>query len=108
MSKSVPLFTIVHYPEEILSELWTRSYTDGFAPSEAFRSALRDYLGKHLTSVAMARYLLRASAAVPDSKVLFLDEKLPEKPDYLSVLTLIGPTFVLGSKLTVWPHVPHI
>lgn len=57
----------------------------------------------NLTSVSMARYLLRASGLSNAQRILFVDAALPQAADYQSVVTLLGLKQLRGSEC----HVRH-
>lgn len=97
----IPASAMVHYPRRGLRELAERAAEQGPFTS---RSALED-LGRHatrwLTSEAMARYLLRVGG-YRGGGVLFVDPALPDQPDYLSLMTLVGLKQVLGPDVAEW------
>ena len=92
----IPGYSMVHYPKAALAAVPQLVQEFGSPPSMATRKAFRGHFMRHLTSVGMARYLLHASGLSQARSVLFVDARLPEHVDYLSVLTLIGLKQLLG------------
>ena len=104
----IPPFTMVHYPKQLFQEAASHLRHSGGYVSEDVSRALGTYFNRHLTSKAMANYLLRAAQVEPTDKVLFVDEVLPSMPDYQSVFTLIGLKQALKGRLSVAFPVDYI
>ena len=104
----IPGFSMVHYPKAALTGAARAMSQGGCQPDEYTRLAFREHFLQHLTSEAMARYLLRAAGIAESQSVLFVDERLPHHADYQSVLTLIGLKQVLGSNCHVLHPVDYI
>ena len=83
-----PRFTMVHYPKSAMLTV-LKNYTEGMLPDSSVNTFFFNWAQEHLTSEAMVRNIFQVLRLVP-KRVLFLDELLPERADYLSVLTLIG------------------
>ena len=104
----IPIHTMVHYPKEFLSEVAAHLLlTRGVLGKERQQQAT-DFFNNHLTTRAMARYLLSAAQFANGGDILFVDEAVGQKPDYQSVLTLIGLKQLLGSRVTLASPVPYI
>ena len=95
-AKDIPKYSMIHYPKKSLLQAFESVNTLGCAPSEAMRLRFRDFFLEHLTSRAMAEYVLSTTGFQDVSSVLFVDERLPHHNDYQSVLTLIGLKQILG------------
>ena len=104
----IPPHTMVHYPKTFLSEVADHLLRSRGNLSPRVQQAVRDYFTRHLTTRAMAEYILRVSPPVAQGTVLFVDEAVGETPDYQSVLTLIGLKQILGSRVTLATPVPYL
>lgn len=104
----IPKYAMVHYPKRALADAATIARQTGAPPDEATRQAFRAWFQRHLTSEAMARYVLEVSGLNDSEKVLFVDAALPEVADYQSVLTLIGLKHLLGQQCHVMFPVDYI
>lgn len=83
-------FSLAHFPKRALIHIYRSLVAKGPAiPGAHTREFLGHFASEHLTSEAMARYLLRTARA-EDSSVVFLDRSLPSRTDYLSAFTFIG------------------
>ena len=67
---------------------------------------LVEYTRKHLTTAAMASYILKTINYDGNGTILFLSNDL--RVDYLRCLTLIGLREILGSRLIDYYKVPHV
>ena len=104
----IPRYSMIHYPKQALAAVASRARDTGAPPDEATREGFRTWFTRHLTSEAMARYVLEA-AGLPDAKrVLFVDAALPGFADYQSVLTLIGLKQLLGRECHVMHPVDYV
>ena len=104
----IPEFSMVHYPKRALRHVAEAVASTGGPPDSPTRTAFRDYLTQHLSTQAMAEYVLHASALAGSDSVLFIDAALPGHADYLSVLTLIGLKQLLGTNCHVLHPVDYI
>ncbi|MEB3213579.1 MAG: hypothetical protein VKL39_19675, partial [Leptolyngbyaceae bacterium] len=77
-------------------------------PNEKLLRSIREHFLRNLTQNAMANYMLKVIGADSSAKILFLDESLPNFPDYLSLFTLSGLKGVFGNRLSVPFEVPYI
>ena len=103
-AESIPSYSMVHYPKRALLEVSRNVRTHGSPPDLGTRLAFRHHFETYLSSEAMAKYLLRASGLEMSQRVLFVDERLPQHADYLSVMTLIGLKQLLGTNcVTAFP-----
>ncbi len=98
----IPEFSMTHYPKLAFARIAQKALEDGGRPNGELRVELRNFFLTHLTTKAMAAYIL-ASAQIPtDSRILFLDENLPTNPEYISTLTAIGLKENLGRNCTLY------
>ena len=67
---------------------------------------LLDYTRQHLTTIQMARYVLKKIDRPNVTKVLFLSKKT--QIDYLRCLLLHGFKSLLGSNCHDYPKIPHL
>lgn len=83
-------YSLAHFPKRALSAVYNSLVQDGPAvPGDATQEFFRDFAKSHLSSEAMARYLLQVTG-LESSSILFVDESLPSRTDYLSAFTYIG------------------
>lgn len=104
----VPKCSMVHYPKLGMAALLRQTMESGSPPDSSMRQSLNDHFTKHLTSRAMAEYVMSSSGLTGASNVLFVDAALPSAADYLSVLTLIGLKQVFGRECAVAYPVDYI
>lgn len=83
-----PPYTMVHYPKKVMAKIAKR-LKSGLVPDDSVYEFVYNWARRNLTSIAMARYIFEALKVSP-KRILFLDEVLPKRADYLSVFTLIG------------------
>ena len=95
-AEDIPKYSMIHYPKKSLAKVSENIMRFGCAPSDAMRHRFREYFLEHLTSRAMAEYVLTSVGLQDVSSILFVDERLPHHNDYQSVLTLIGLKQMLG------------
>lgn len=104
----IPRYSMVHYPKSAMAAAAEAMSTRGRVPDPDTRRAFRSHFTSHLTSAAMARYLLTAAGLDGARSVLFVDERLPDHADYQSMLTLIGLKQILGPACHVLYPVDYI
>ena len=92
----IPRFAMIHYPRTAMAALAAKAITHGGVPDEQTRGDFRDFAERHLTTEAMARYVLRMSGLHDAQRVLFVDDQTPVNPEYPSTLALIGLKQLLG------------
>lgn len=97
----IPEFTMVHYPKRMFREVARHLVQSRGSVSPGAQEDLRKYFNDHLTSCAMADYLVGVAPNFGEGRVLFIDEAAPAAPDYLSVLTAIGLKQLLGKRVSV-------
>lgn len=97
----IPRYSMVHYPKGALAVAATAMKQALRRPDPEFRQHIHQHFEQHLTSRAMAQYLLRAAGLEDAQTVLFVDERLPHHADYQSMLTLIGLKQLLGANCHV-------
>ena len=86
----IPGFSMVHYPKHAMTKIaHVMSHSPG-TPASSTVQQFRSHLERHLTSRAMARYLLESAGLMDARRILFVDEQHPAASDYQSTLTLIG------------------
>ena len=100
---SIPTFSMVHYPKSAMAQAAKHMRHGGGIPNPDARRAFRKHFEVNLTSVSMARYLLRAAGLSNAQRILFVDAALPQAADYQSVVTLLGLKQLRGSEC----HVRH-
>ena len=107
----IPEHTMVHYPKRFLSEVSSHLLMRRGTIRPEVLKEVSDYFSRHLTTRAMASYLLKAAkaaTAVTSGRIFFVDDALSSSPDYQSVLTLIGLKQIVGSRVTVSTPIPYI
>lgn len=88
--KAASPFSLAHFPKRALVEVLRSLEDSGLAvPGARTREFFRDFSLAHLTSEASAHYV-RTVTGLEDKRVLFLDQSLPTRTDYLSAFVLIG------------------
>lgn len=107
-AEAVPRFSMVHYPKQAMTQALEQFTVEPGKPNGETRKSFREFFNQHLTSKAMAEYLLRAAGMAGARRVLFVDQRLPHHADYQSVLTLVGLKQVLGQHCTVMYPVDYI
>jgi len=104
----IPEHTMVHYPKKFLSDVASHLLMSrGIIGPEVLKE-VSEYFSRHLTTRAMASYLLKVAPAVTSGRIFFVDDVLNSSPDYQSVLTLIGLKQVFESRVTVSTPIPYI
>ena len=103
----IPPFAMVHYPRATLAAIAAESWRGGH-PDLRTREGLRRWFLQHLTTRAMADYLMESSGHGSAVRVLFIDERMPTDPEYLSTLTLIGLKERLGTGVEVAFPAGHV
>lgn len=98
-AEELPRYCMVHHPHRALREIIRRVRAGDGWPSEDAISAMRAHTERHLTSAAMAAYVLRSSGLGDAERILFVDSQHPAASDYQSTLTLIGLKQLLGSRV---------
>ena len=103
----IPRYAMTHYPKRAYAEILDHVLQGG-TPGPETRRQLREYFVRFQATETLSRYVLRMSGLPDAQDVLFLDEALPQQPDYLSVLSLIGLKQLLGNRCVVAFPVPYI
>lgn len=104
----IPEFCMIHYPKNALQRVLEAVRERQGYPDASLRHELHLFAERHLTSEAMASYLLRTSGFDDAGKVLFLDERLPSSVDYLSLTTLIGLKRIPTLTCVAWRPVDYV
>lgn len=105
---AVPTHTMTHFPKAALSLIAATLLSQNVLPDSATQQAFLEFTYSTLSTKAMSRYFLRMSGLADAERVLFIDSKLPQVPDYLSLLTLIGLKEIFGSECHEWYHVDYL
>ena len=107
LGKSHP-YALAHYPKRLLSSVLDSSRAEGPAlPDHDTREFLATWAKNHLTTQAMAQYLVDMSG-MSTERVLFIDRSLASRTDYLSAFTFIGLSEVLGVALVAAFEPPYL
>jgi len=96
--EACPPASMVAYPKQLFGDIyaqWAAAKDHAIDPDlyKAWRAALDDHFHAALTCGAMmslTHACVFGFAAQRPKKVLFLDDRIPVKPDYLSMMVLIG------------------
>lgn len=90
--------SLAHFPKSALVGVYESLVHYGPAlPGPFTQQFFRDFATEHLSSEAMARYLLQLTGS-ESSSILFVDESLPSRTDYLSAFTYIGLKQATGQR----------
>ncbi len=90
--------SLAHFPKRALIGVYESLVQNGPAlPSEITQEFFRDFARSHLSCDAMARYVLQLTG-LESSSILFVDESLPRRTDYLSAFTYIGLKQATGQR----------
>lgn len=89
-------WSLALFPRRALIEVYRALREDGAAvPSDETRRYFRDWASERLTSRAVGEYLV-GSAGLESRSLLFLDEWLPRRTDYLSAFVFVGLSQIPG------------
>ena len=102
----IPQFTMTHYPKQFLARVKTLSES-GYQPTLNVHLAVYEWAANFLTSSNMSRYYLE-KIEKNFSSILFVDESLPNGPDYLSLHSLIGLKNLFGQEVHELRKTPYI
>lgn len=92
-------YALAHYPRRFLTSVLDSLIDQGPAlPDDETREFVSQWARNHLTTQAMARYLMEVSG-MDTQRVVFLDQSLAARTDYLSAFTFIGLTEILGADV---------
>ena len=111
-----PPDTMALYPKHLLQECYElyeeiKQYDINIIPSHILnkynimQNKLLNHLRTHLTTKAMAQYIL-SKINKPVNSILYLSGRTD--PDYLRCLMLVGFKEILGTKCYDYPKIPHI
>jgi hypothetical protein len=90
--------SLAHFPKKALAGVYESLVHDGPAlPGPETQAFFRAFASEHLSSEAMAGFLLQITG-LESSSILFLDESLPARTDYLSAFTYIGLKQATGQR----------
>jgi hypothetical protein len=103
---SVPIFK---EPETIPERTMTHYNKELFLKGEAATSEeWREHFEKHLTTKAMANYMMKTIGDPKVERVLFIDDALPGYIDYLSLFIAAGMKEIHGNKLDLLFELPYL
>lgn len=88
-AKSIPRFIMTFYPKEYLSSLMTEFRESQFRLSHASKQFFFDWCLKYLQTQFLYEYL-RELSSFSGREILFLDDSLDGRPDYMSMMVLIS------------------
>lgn len=104
-----PKYNMIHYPKNLFQEI-----VDNEDKIKNDKDLYYEYINKimihfkkNLTLTSMIKYILNCVKVTP-KKVLFIDDSLPNKPDYMSVFTLIGLKLYFKNNCDVMFPVSYI
>ena len=97
----IPKYSMIHYPKRAMADVARAVMSRGGVPDAKTHEAFRNHFTSHLTSEAMARYMLAMSGHLETQRVLFIDQNTPTNPEYQSTLALIGLKQLLGARCEV-------
>jgi hypothetical protein len=97
----VPQFTMAYYPKDLLETVTSKFLKNKYLPSVSIQNAILDHFNDYLTCSRMVQNILAIIGFAPKT-ILFLDDSLVERPDYLSMLTLIGLKQNFGSNCVTY------
>ena len=97
--EGLPPYSMVHYPRTAMAEVVRHMRNGEGIPDASVAERLREHFTRHLTSRAMADYLLRNTGLHEAQRILFVDSQHPRVSDYQSTLALIGLKQILGSRV---------
>ena len=91
-------YSLAHFPKKALVGVYKSLVEDGPAlPGPLTQQFFQDFAKEHLSSEAMARYVLKLTG-LESSSILFVDESLPARTDYLSAFTYVGLKQATGHR----------
>ena len=100
-TKSIPRFTMVHYPKNFMKQVETNFLRNKLVPDLDSLKKLAEYANTHLTCEAMCHYFSRVAdiKISENDTILFVDSTISQSCDYLSVFTFIGLKRVYGNQV---------
>ena len=99
-ARHIPRETMVHYPKATLEEVSNALPRLLGNVTEHSRRQLHQFFEENMTSAAMAKYIRTVAGIGQGEKILFVDQSLTAKADYLSMLSLIGLIQEAGTDIT--------
>lgn len=93
----IPSGTMVHYPKQTIERITGALRRGDVVDSVAAREHLKAWFDENLTSPKMAEYILKVTER--DGPVMFLDQGLGSRPDYMSASIFSGLKALLGTKV---------
>lgn len=93
----IPKYTMTHHPKELYAQIYDRFQKTNEPPREEDIKIISANFNNNLTCKAMAQYVLNTININPKT-ILYVDESLPQREDYLSMMTLIGFKQLMGTR----------
>lgn len=107
---NIPKYTMIHYPKHLLNEI-NNKYQILINDEHLYNSyiyKISSWFDQYLTNESMIDYILNVTNNKNINNVLFIDEGLPNHPDYQSVMTLNGLKLTFKKKCEVMYPVDYI
>ena len=104
----LPEFSMVHYPKASFKMAIDANLETLHIPAAESQKFLFRFFQENLTSKAMAQYILKSTGLQGAERILFIDENLGRRVDYLSIFTLIGLKQLLGKDCTSVVPTPYL
>ena len=100
-TKSIPRFTMVHYPKKFMKLAETNFLRNRLVPDLNSLKKLTEYANAHLTCEAMCKYFSNVAdiKITENDTILFIDSTISHSCDYLSVFNFIGLKRVYGNQV---------
>lgn len=96
-AEQIPKYTMTHHPKELYAQIYDRFQKTNEPPREEDIKIILANFNNNLTCKAMAQYVLNTININPKT-ILYVDESLPQREDYLSMMTLIGFKQLMGTR----------
>lgn len=93
----IPDSTMVHYPKQTIQRIMEAIRLGKVGELDAVQAYLNQWFDDHLSAPKMAEYILKV--ADRRGPVLFLDQGLGNRPDYMSASIFSGLKDLLGQKV---------
>jgi hypothetical protein len=104
-----PVNTMTFLPKQLIMEAMQTCQTETNLNSERimnYSNQLLEYTRSHLTTTAMAKYILETIGKSDVTSILYLSQD--PSPDYLRCLTLEGFKELFGAQCHDVPCIPHL
>lgn len=104
----IPENSMVHYPKALMRHVTNEISHGRVVPDEDIVTLFQVHFLNYLTTERMAAYVLKAANLQGAERILFVDRELPKRPDYMSLLTLIGLKQIHGARCVDAFPVPYL